>query len=95
MTETPTIVDGEFVSLRAVAAELCTTPAHLRRMARAGDFPPLLRVTRKHYVVGREAFAAWKAGRWTTEATARAAIVAEAVRGGVTNRRRRRAGGRR
>lgn len=95
MTDAPTIVDGEFVPLRAVAAELCTTPAHLRRMALAGDFPALLRVSRKHYVVRRHEVDAWKAGRWTTEATARAAIVAEAVRGGVTNRRRRRAGGRR
>ncbi|MFN6192961.1 MAG: hypothetical protein ACK53T_06645 [Planctomycetota bacterium] len=78
---------GEFVPLVQVAAELHTTPAQLRRRSLAGDFPPLLRVSAKHYLLRRVDLQAWQAGRWTTEAAARAAIVAEAVRGEVVNRR--------
>ena len=95
MTEVQ-VVDSELVPLRAVAAQLHVDPARLRRMSLAGEFPALLRITRKHYLVRRAELEAWQAGRWTTESAARAALVAEAVRGNVRNRRAgRRAGGRR
>lgn len=78
----------EMVPLRAVAAELHIEPAKLRRMARQGAFPPLLRVTQKHYLVARAQVDEWKAGRWTTSEATRAAIIVDAVRGPVVNRRR-------
>jgi hypothetical protein len=80
---------GELIPLREVAARLHVEPARLRRLSLRGDFPALLRVTRSHYLVRRDDLEAWQAGRWTTESAARAALVAEAVRGGVVNRRRR------
>lgn len=81
---------GEFLPLTEVAAALHASPQKLLRMARRGDFPALLRVTTKHYLVRRDDLEAWKAGRWTSTDEVRAALVLEAVRGGVVNRRRRR-----
>ncbi|MFO0449319.1 MAG: hypothetical protein ACK52I_11790 [Pseudomonadota bacterium] len=68
----------DFVELREACAELLIEP---------------LRVTSRHYLIRRSDLAQWKAGRWTTAEQARAAIVLEAVRGEVVNRRRRQHGG--
>ncbi|MBL8752286.1 MAG: hypothetical protein JNK15_03210 [Planctomycetes bacterium] len=80
--------DDELVELRAVAATLKTTCDKLRRLSLRGEFPPLLRVTRKHLLVRRAEFEAWQAGRWTTAEATRTAIVVAAARGEVKNRRR-------
>lgn len=79
----------DLLPFAVVCAELHPTPAKLRRMARRGQFPPLLRVTTRHQLVRRADLEAWKAGRWTVAEQVRAASVVEAVLGGVVNRRRR------
>jgi hypothetical protein len=83
----------DFVELREACAELLIEPRKAVRLSRLGKFPPLLRVTSRHYLIRRSDLAQWKAGRWTTAEQARAAIVLEAVRGEVVNRRRRQHGG--
>lgn len=79
----------DFLALTEVCAELLIEPRKAVRLSRLGKFPPLLRVTSRHYLIRRSDLAQWKAGRWTTAEQARAAIVLEAVRGEVVNRRRR------
>lgn len=80
---------AELLPLQAAAAELHVKPQLLRRMARRGQFPELLRVTQKHCLVRRADFEAWKAGRWTRAEETRAALVAEVVRGERHPRNRR------
>jgi hypothetical protein len=100
----PAVVDSEFVRLEQVAAELqmFATRAGRRRpdtlklltLSRAGKFPPVLRVTRKHLLVRRDDFANWKAGRWTSTEDVRGAMVQDAAVGRVVpNRRRKGTGG--
>lgn len=79
----------DFVDLRDVCAELLMEPQKAVRLSRLGKFPPMLRVTSRHYLIRRGDLAEWKAGRWTNAEQARAALVVEAVRGEVVNRRRR------
>ena len=79
----------DFVALLDVCAELLLKPRQAVRLSRLGKFPPLLRVTSRHYLLRRSDLAEWKAGRWTTAEQSRAALVLEAVRGEVVNRRRR------
>lgn len=87
---TKTVSDGEFVTLAAVAKELQIATRQLRQMAGRGTFPQLLTVNRKHALVRREDYEAWKAKRWTCEQHVGAALVGDAaVRTGVQNRRRR------
>lgn len=57
-----------------VARELLITLSKLRRMAAAGDYPELLRVSRGCYRVRRADHEAWMAGRWTMAESARAEI---------------------
>lgn len=79
---------GDKLTLAEAAADLRTTVAKLRRLHARGQFPALLEVTRKHALVLRADFEAWKAGRWRRSDPEREAIVLDAVRGGVKNRRR-------
>ena len=80
MNETPSKTD-DLVPLAEVAAELHTTTQRLSALARAGKFPALLKVTRKHYLVRRADAEAWKAGRWTQTVTADAEAKASAKPG--------------
>jgi hypothetical protein len=78
---------AEKITLAEAAADLRTTVAKLRRLHKRGQFPALLEVTRKHALLLRSDFEAWKAGRWRSNDPERRAIVLDAVRGGVKNRR--------
>ncbi|MFN9968641.1 MAG: hypothetical protein ACK58T_01975, partial [Phycisphaerae bacterium] len=82
-----TAADGaDKLTLAEAAADLRTTVAKLRRLHARGQFPALLEVTRKHALVLRADFEAWKAGRWRRNDPEREAIVLDAVRGTVRNR---------
>src|SRR5262245_10818455 len=59
----------------------------LRRKAKRGDFPQLLKVDQRQYLVRRAQFEDWKAGRWTMEEATRTALVVETAREAVRNRR--------
>lgn len=75
--------------LRVVAGELSIAERKLRKMSLRGEFPSLLKVTCKHYLVRRADYESWKAGRWTSEIAVRAAMVVDAALGQkVVNRRR-------
>lgn len=60
-----------------VCAELRIGLAALKRMARRGEYPELLHVTRGAYRVLRTDHEAWKQGRTTSAEQARAELMAE------------------
>jgi hypothetical protein len=80
-----TVVESEFMPLAAAAADLHLTLKHLRRLATKGQFPQLLKVTAKHYLVRRVDFDQWKASRFTKSISTAAAVQAEAPK--AVNRR--------
>lgn len=78
----------DLLNLDDVARELLIDRRRLVALSRRGKFPNVLRVTNQHLLVNRGDYEAWKAGRWTHNDATRAALVLEAVRGGVVNKRR-------
>lgn len=69
--------DDDLVSLKVIAAELSTTPKALRRLARAGEFPQILKVTSKHFMVSQHAYECWKIERWISRRNGGGAIVTD------------------
>ena len=73
---------SEWIDCREVAADLCLAGgvAALRRMAQRGEFPELLHVTGRHYLVRRQDYAIWQQSRMTSGEAARAKLQEERIR---------------
>lgn len=70
----------DLVPLKAVAEELGVSQQQLKDQAKRDEFPELLRVHSRHYLVRAQDFADWKAGRWTRAEVAIAQMKVEAVK---------------
>ncbi len=56
----------ETVALAEVAARLGSTIGALKKAARRGEFPALLRISARNYRVRLDELSEWLAGRWET-----------------------------
>ncbi len=56
----------ETIALVEVADRLGSTVEALKKAARRGEFPPLLRVSARNYRVQVDELSEWLAGRWET-----------------------------
>jgi hypothetical protein len=65
---------------KAVADDLGIPLEQLKRMARRGEYPELLHVTRGAYRVRKTDHDAWEAARWTKAEMAREELMAERAR---------------
>jgi len=92
MSQAPAAVPSELVELASVAAELKIARAKLRAMSLRGEFPALLKVTQKHYLVNRAEVEAWKSNRWTRPALLAAEPAAPVAAAAKTRKRPRKAG---
>jgi hypothetical protein len=72
--------EEELLDARDVAKRLKITVPTLRAMARRGEYPELLHVTRLRYLVRKADHEAWMEGRWTSAEVAREELKAERMR---------------
>ena len=70
----------ELLDAKAVAEELLIPFAQLQRMARRGEYPELLNVTRGVYRVRKTDHQAWMQSRWTRAQMASDELEAERMR---------------
>ena len=60
----------ETAALAEVAERLGSTIEALKKAARRGEFPPLLRISARNYRVRVDELSEWLAGRWETPESA-------------------------
>ena len=80
MTDTDDWKLGETISATEVAQELQLSVAELRKMAERGEFPQMLQVTTRRFLIRKQEYLDWREDRWTLPQQVRDAFKQDWVR---------------